>query len=263
MTAPVCPVDHCAGHRHPGWGVCKTCAATLRRHIAEIPALQTELARQAARLGSARQNGVLGRSAVQPLPMDLRATERTWLLRNTLVGWIRDLEPDTGRHPADGLAPMARWLLARHGQLLVHPAAAEAVSEVGYAVGQAWAAVDNPPERVFLGTCVCGDQLWAPMDVVRVRCGCGADHDPADLRTGLHDRLAGHLVTVAEFAGYAVRYLGVPAGQQDRLEARIRTWASRGRVVAVGRVPRPDGPPVPTYRFGDLAGRLEVGRRSA
>ena len=267
-----CPVEGCTGTRHQGWGVCKGCAAALTRYLAEIPALQTELAIQVARLAQGRQNGaqrLAGASA--PLPMDVRASDRAWLLRNTLVGWIRDLEPDPARQPVDDLAAMARWLLARQGQLYVHPAADELVAEVRYAVGQAWAAVDQPAERVFLGTCpaidqggVCEAELWAPMDAIRVRCrGCAVVHDPAALRVGLHLRLAGHLVTGVEFAGYAVRYLGVRPSEQDRLEDRVRQWASRGRVVAVGRQQRPDGPAVPTYRFGDLAERLEVGRRTA
>lgn len=258
-----CPVPSCDRPRHPGWVVCRPCVSGLEAALAEIPALQDELDTQTARQAS-RDHGPVATAAERPLPYDPRAAERSWLLRNTLTGWIRDLEPDVNAQPADTLPAMARWLLARLGDLVVHPAGDEAVAEIRYAVTQAWRVVDNPPERVFLGVCECGTELWAPMDATLVRCrGCETEHDPADLRDGLLSKVAGHLVTGPEFAGYAVRYLGVSPRHQDRLEASVRTWASRGRVQAIGHAPRPDGPAQPTYRFGDLAARLADRERSA
>lgn len=254
-----CAVDGCDRPANPGWVMCKPCALGLERSLAEVPALQTELDLQTARQAS-RDHGPVATAAERPLPYDPRASERTWLLRNTLVGWIRDLEPELAGQPEDTLPAMSRWLLARVGDLYVHPAGEQAVDEIGYAVGQAWRAVDNPPERVFLGSCSCGAELFAPMDATTVWCrACSAEYDPADLRDGLLSKVAGHLVTAQEFAGYAVRYLGVNPRRQDRLEATVRRWASRGRVHSVAHVPRPDGPPQPTYRFGDLAARLDEG----
>lgn len=251
-----CPVARCPGTVHPGWGVCRSCASQLEADLAQVPALQHELDVQTARETS-RGHGPAARASERPLPYDPRASERTWLLRNTLVGWVRDLEPDIHFQPDDTLSAMGRWLLARLGALLVHPAADEACSEIAYAVGLAWRAVDNPPERVFLGVCGCGVELFAPIDVAVVYCReCESEFDPADLRDGLTSKLAGHLVTAQEFAGYAVRYLGASVRAQDRLEASVRTWAARGRVRAAGAVSRVDGPPQPTYRFGDLAARL-------
>lgn len=258
-----CPADNCNRPTHPGWVICRPCATGLERALAEIPALQAELDTQTARQAS-RDHGPVATAAERPLPYDVRAAESTWVLRNALVSWIRDLEPDTERHPADTLPAMARWLLARISQLWVHPAGDEAVSELRDAIAQAWRCVDNPPERVFLGVCDCTAELWAAMDASRVRCrGCETEHDPADLKDGLLSKVAGHLVTAQEFSGYAVRYLGVPVRGQERLEASVRTWASRGRVEAVGHVSRHDGPPQPTYRFGDLAARLADRERSA
>lgn len=251
-----CPVEACAGTAHPGWTFCRGCATDLEADLAQVPALQDELDTQTARQAS-RNHGAVVSATEHPLPYDVRASERTWLLRTTLVGWVRDLEPDLHRHPADTMAAMARWLLTHIAELYVHPAGDEAVSEIRYAVAQAWRAVDNPPERVFLGTCACDGELWAPMDARTVHCRtCHTEHDPADLKDGLLSKVAGHLVTGTEFAGYAVRYLGVSPRAQERLEASVRTWASRGRVAAIGHAPRLDGPPQPTYRFGDLAARL-------
>lgn len=253
----ICAVESCDRATNPGWVLCKPCALGLERTLAEVPALQAELDLQTARQAS-RDHGPVATAAERPLPYDPRASERTWLLRNTLVGWIRDLEPELTGHPEDTLPSMARWLLARVSELYVHPAGEQAVDEIRYAVAQAWRCVDNPPERVFLGVCTCGTDLWAPMDATTVWCrNCQAEYDPADLRDGLLSKVAGHLVTGPEFAGYAVRYLGVNPRQQERLEARVRAWASRGRVQAIGHAARPDGPPVPTYRFGDLAARLQ------
>lgn len=252
-----CPVDGCKGNVHPGWTICRPCATGLEAAIAQIAALQAELDLQLARQAS-RDHGPVATAAERPLAYDARAAHITWVLRNTLVSWIRDLAPDLASHPEDSLPAMARWLLAHITQLYVHPAGDEAVDEIRYAVAQAWRCVDNPPERVFLGTCACDAELFAPMDATRVWCrNCQTEHDPADLKDGLLSKVAGHLVTGPEFAGYAVRYLGVNPRQQDRIEARVRAWASRGRVEAIGHAPRPDGPPVPTYRFGDLAARLD------
>lgn len=249
-----CPASDCDRPIHPGWVICRPCAASLEKALAEIPALQTELDLQTARQAS-RDHGPVATATERPLPYDPRASERTWLLRNTLVGWIRDLEPDA--LPADTLPAMARWLLGRVNQLYVHPAGEQAVDEIRYAVAQAWRCVDNPPERVFLGTCGCGGELFAPMDAITAWCRlCGAEHGCDGLRDGLLAKVAGHLVTAQEFAGYAVRYLGVSPRAQDRLEANVRLWASRGRVQAIAHAPRLDGPPQPTYRFGDLAARL-------
>lgn len=252
-----CPTPDCDGQPHRGWTICRTCASTLERDLAHVPALQAELEMQTARVAS-RDHGPATKAAERPLPFDARASERTWLLRNTLTGWVRDLEPDPHRGPRDTLADLARWLITRHSDLIVHPAAGDACSEIHYAVTQAWRVVDAPPERVFLGACTeCSADLFAPVDATVVRCrDCTTEHDPADLRDALTAKLDGHLVTATEFAGYAVRYLGVNPKTQERLEGRVRAWASRGRVEAVGRQTRQDGPPQPTYRFGDLAARL-------
>jgi hypothetical protein len=255
LTTRPCPVARCNSTVADDRNVCGACAADLERHLAELPARAIGLERAMARLG----NGLTGTGGGNEprLPFDPRLSEAAGYIRVVLVGWIRDLEDDPARHPADTIPAMALWLGIRLPRLLAHPAAADICAEFDHATTAALRAIDCSPERVFLGACECSTELWSATDREYIRCrNCGTAHDIGDLRDGLTSRIAGHLVTGPEFAGYAVRYLGVPVRAQERLEASVRTWASRGRVRAAGHVSRQDGPPQPTYRFGELQEQL-------
>lgn len=75
--------------------LCRVCTNVLRRDLNRIPdladELDTVLARQTAYL---EHHG--GRSADTPLPIDTRASEAAWVLRNTLGTWARVLHDERG-----------------------------------------------------------------------------------------------------------------------------------------------------------------------
>lgn len=249
-----CPVARCHHPAHPGWAICKSCAAALEQALAETPALAEDLdATLARQVGRGTGNGP--RSAQHPLPYDPRASEATWILRNTLTAWIRDLEDDVTRHPPDHLPTMARWLMCRIPNLLVHPAAEQAVEELTTAVRNGWNVIDNPTERVFLGRCPGCDaeDVYAALGATNTTCrGCRATHDVEGLRTALRACLDDTLVTATEYAGMLLT-LGIPV-DRDRTRTLVNVWATRGRITVH---------PGPAYRFGELQARMGERMRSS
>jgi len=248
-----CPVDRCNGTPNPGWTICRPCAVDLEKTLAEIPALVGHLELTLSRqTGNNPEPGA--RTTTTPLPYDPRASEATWILRSTLVGWIRDL--DNTHQPGDDIPAMARWLFARRSVIVVHIAAGELVDEITTAATNAWRAVDRPTERMFLGRCGCDAELWTRPDTTTVVCrNCGTRHDRAQIRDAQLDALASLIVTGPEFAAYAVAHLDVTV-TPDRIEGRVRTWRTRNLVQPVAHIHR-DGTPMPAYRFADLRARLE------
>src|SRR5690606_40055201 len=89
----------------------------------------------------------------------------------------------------------------------------------------------RPTERRWLGQCgadtdsgPCQVDLVARIDAEQVTCrGCGSVHDVAARRQWLAEIVRGYAYTAAEIADAC----GIPA-------ATIRSWARRGRIVAVG-----------------------------
>lgn len=242
-----CPVARCAQPTHPGWAICKPCAAGLQKALAEVPALTTELATNLARQSThGGHNGP--RNAERPLPYDRHSSEVAWILHNTLHAWIRDLETHTDRHPIDTMTALAGWLLGHFGRILVHDQAEQAVEEITAATTLAWRTIDNRPERVFLGACpTCGlADIYATLGATNVACrDCGATHDVEELRTALRASLDDHLVTATEYAGM-LTVLGIPV-ERERARTLVNSWAARGRIVTHAG---------PTYRFGELQTRM-------
>lgn len=276
----ICPVSRCDHPRHQGWAICRPCSNELRRNLAEAPAIARELEITLARLRSnAPRDG--GHASPNRLPYVPEASEATWVLRNTLVGWIRDLEDNPAHHPADTIEAMATWLLGRMNDLLVHPAAQEVVEEIAAAVGRPvttrprhmlpavlgateaipWSRgrakvgeelYDNPAERMFLGRCpTCeAEDIYVEPGALRVEChGCAAEHDVSDLRDVLRTRLTDRLCTASEAASYLF-VLGVSRDHQ-RTRHLIVVWTERKRLF---KHAGPEGNLL--YRFGEIEARM-------
>lgn len=73
--------------------LCTRCTNRLRRDLHTVPDLVAELDTVLARdTAYAEHHG--GASADKPLPIDTRASEASWVLRNTLTTWARILHDE-------------------------------------------------------------------------------------------------------------------------------------------------------------------------
>ncbi|MEV4320973.1 hypothetical protein AB0J37_01940 [Microbispora rosea] len=256
--------------------VCPGCASGLHEHLVRVTAggladeLDTALARQ-TKLGGGGGGGG-GRSDEQPLAFGYAASEAIWVLRSTLVGWVRALEGDAVRPigpicrtacphgscrliarrdvPADTLPDMAGWLAYRVETLRHLPEGPGAVDELVAAIVNAEAVVWPSGDHVYVGPCAgqldggapCGADLYAPPGAAQVTCrACGATYRVHQRRQWLLEEAEDVLGTATEIAR-AVTNLGRPVTPE-----RIRQWAHRGCLLARGRTAR-----APLYRVGDV-----------
>ncbi|MGI5153614.1 hypothetical protein [Microbispora sp. CA-102843] len=252
--------------------VCPGCASGLHEHLVRLTGggladeLDTALARQAKLGGGGGRGG-----AEQPLPYGYAASEALYVLRSTLVGWVRVLEGDlrpigptcrtgclhgscrliTARNPpADTLPAMAGWLASRAETLRHMPEGPDAVDELTAAIVNAEAVVWPPGDHVYVGPCAgehhgapCGADLYAPPGAAQVTCrACGATYRVHQRRQWLLGEAEAVLGTATEIAR-AVTNLGRPVTPE-----RIRQWAHRGCLLARGR----DARGRPLYRVGDV-----------
>jgi DNA-binding transcriptional LysR family regulator len=123
--------------------VCVRCRNGLERDLGDVDALTEQLeivlCRQTA---YAERNGP--RSSERPLPVDLRASEAAWVLRNTLTTWCRVLAWDG---TASTNSDLSGWLLGKAEAIRHHSAAAECIDEIGSAVAMVRVVIDAPANR--------------------------------------------------------------------------------------------------------------------
>jgi hypothetical protein len=100
------------GQPAPDAYLCSRCTRQLRRTLADVPTLATELDTVLAR-ATAYNDHHGGRSADKPLPIDERASEAAWVLRNTLTTWARILHDERGAELPATAHTSARLPLAR------------------------------------------------------------------------------------------------------------------------------------------------------
>lgn len=267
MSARLCPVDGCSRPAHPDWTICGVCAFDTEKALGDVPALAEQLDISLARQGAnGARNG--SRSSEKPLPFDLKASEALYLLRNTLVGWVRDLAGNEGLHarwyPDDTLPAMSAWLLMRRMRLIAHPAADQAVGEILFAVGQCWRVVDRAAERVYVGRCGgeegrCDEELYVRAGRDRITCrSCSAVVEVESRREQMRAMLDEMLLTPAQIAGFAV-YFG-EAMDRERVRKLVNLWIHRKIIVPHGLNLRGQE----TYLFGEVMARLLASRgRSA
>lgn len=176
--------------------------------------------------------------------------------------------------PPSTLAREFTWLSGHVSALRVHPAAGEAFKELHDACEQLARLVDRPADKELVGMCDCGKVLYAPPGRGTVQCPeqtCKLRWDVATSRDILRKALDGKLVTAAEAARLG-QYLDTDRTQQQ-IRKLIDKWAERTLIEAHGHVLEDDGldddgmpqtKTVPTFRFGDVSGRLaRTPRRTA
>ena len=230
--------------------ICGACQADLRRALHAVPDVVRDLDLTLSRQTSKTGNG--GRSSVVPLAFDARASEAGYVLRNTLVGWVRMLverEPDD-IWPADTPSFMAAWISVRLSRLIVHPAAQEACEEITAAVAEAERVVDRRPDRVYVGPCgadlddgPCPRDLYAPPGARVVRCpACDTEWNVARRREELLGKVVDQLAGAVQ-AAHILTHLAAPLRAST-----VRKWGERGRLVSHGTDPHGH----PLYRVGDV-----------
>jgi len=224
--------------------MCGACQAELSRALDGVPEvlgdLDVTLSRQTSRMG----RGGGGNST--PLPYDRRASEAGYVLRSTLVGWVRVLQEARPEEWPDNTAQaMARWLSQRLERLVRHPAAPEAHGEIVTAVRAAQRAVDRIPERQFAGRCPgCGNALYAKPGASRVQCR-DCDGDAVDVQTQrdtMLSAIADQLLPAVQAADVLTR-LAAPLPADT-----VRHWARKGRLIEHGK----DAAGHPLYRVSDV-----------
>lgn len=147
-----------------GAALCVRCETALTVALGQVAALADELDLTVTRqTAMGVRNG--SRSSEKPLPVNLNASEVADNLKATLVGWVRDLEPNLALQPRDDLTAISRWLMCRMDEIRVHKAAGEIHDEITYAIREAWKAIDRPANRskVRVSACLdvsCDGSLW-------------------------------------------------------------------------------------------------------
>lgn len=228
MTQPICPLD--GAQLPPGHAVCPGCHARLRGRLRDVPGLLVELDVTLTRQASSREGGGSG----VRLDFDVAASDAALALRTLLHGWARVWDEET---PAGGDRRVRDRLLSSaegHAAILatVGPGrdwAPDLAREVADAVRQAWAAIDRPPDVVFVGWCPgtdeagCGRALYAAEATATACCRwCGARWDVESSRAALLAS-ATHAVLPKPTIALALR---IPVGTLHR-------WSSEGRIIPV------------------------------
>jgi DNA-binding transcriptional LysR family regulator len=153
--------------------VCVRCRNGLERDLGDVDALTEQLeivlCRQTA---YAERNGP--RSSERPLPVDLRASEAAWVLRNTLTTWCREL----GIIPSGSNHALSGWLLGRAEQIRHHTDAAACIDEIGSAVAMVRVVIDAPANRTTFPVGPCPESSCPG----EIRAYIPADDRPARLQ---------------------------------------------------------------------------------
>lgn len=246
---PACPS---CGRRSRDGLLCQHCADRLRQDLAELPDLVRDLTVAFTRRS---RFGTGGRGAETPVPFDDRPRAAADAIRNTLSTWIRVLDVgdvgDVGRSTTSWCA----WLSARMERIRGHEAADQIVRDVSRCVRSARAAIDRPPDQLFVGACpTCGTAMYASPRETEVVCrSCrraGVEElvrfDVAANRQRLRQMVEHQWGTVAQCA------LLLGTFGLDVQEDTIQNWARADRGGQLRRRGT-DSAGHALYRVGDVA----------
>jgi hypothetical protein len=149
-------------------------------------------------------------------------------------------------HPS---AVFMDWLSVQVDWLRHRPEAEEAYEALHRACIAIERIVDNPPEKVIVGSCPCGEVLYANRGKTDVKCtGCGTSYDVAAARDLIRRQLGESIFTASEIATLAA-YLGI-SGTRENIRKRINQWHARGRLAAHDYLGQT------AFRFDEVIGRL-------
>ncbi|MGA4988621.1 hypothetical protein [Nonomuraea bangladeshensis] len=157
---------------------------------------------------------------------------------------------------ADDLVPISTWLLRQAEWLRHHPAGGEAVQEVGDAVQGVRMVIDRPPDRLYAGPCdVCQMPLYARPGDAEVPCRRCLAEDGERLVYDISARRKWMLAQIENLLGSSSYVAMVATGVGVKVSSSaVRMWVKRGKLAPRKYAPplKPDGPPRPLYRVGDV-----------
>ncbi|WP_127572756.1 hypothetical protein [Georgenia faecalis] len=251
MAARVCPItDQPIG---PDRYAAPAAAGRLRATLVGLPDLMAELETTIT-----RQLRMSGNGAVTDdrLPFNAEASERAWVLRQTLLVWAdelarqrREVCPRCDGEPGDedpalcegcegrgtvGVATPDTWPKVRDAftawadWMTTTEAGAQAIDEILDAHHHALRAIDRPADRTYAGPCpTCHGDIYGVPGNAWVRCTtCGTELDAVDARQVMLDKLATMALPAPDAARAASLLTGVPV-----TAAQIRKWKHRGTLT--------------------------------
>ncbi|WP_344478414.1 hypothetical protein [Nonomuraea monospora] len=208
--------------------------------------------------GRARMSaGVLRRSSERRLPFHIAASDKAHTLKHVLVSWARLVSDERGvRLPADDLVSISRWLVKHVEWLRHHPAGGEVVAEVHDAVQAVRMVIDRPPDRLYAGPCdACGMPLYARPGDAEVSCRHCLTEDGERLFYDIAARRKWMLGEIENLLGSSSYVAMVATSVGVKVSSStVRMWVKRRKLVPREYAPplKPDGPPRPLYRVGDV-----------
>jgi hypothetical protein len=230
--------------------VCDPCTSRTIRQLGAVPALLAELDTTVTRQHRFRStNSRVRGSSETVVPFHVAASRaahdldvvlrREAALVAEVVGAVLPT-PSTAVTAAGFLAGMADWIATR-------PAGPDFVDKIAVVTDRAWAVIDRPVDRHYLGACDvddCTGTLYQHGDRADARCSeCRTQVPAQDRRADLQAQLAHQVLSAADIER-------VTAATGERVSAgKVRMWASRGRLQPVASIPW-DAPP--RYRLADV-----------
>lgn len=243
--------------------LCEQCLWEIRQALdpdaahpdQSIPAMLDDLATTLTRQARLSQRNGKSKSAVQPVPFHVRASDIEAHARAVLTGWVRVLaDDDPELYPVDRLDALAAWLLARLGDIAMHEAASEIHAEITDVAARIRYVIDRPADRLYAGICGtafaeqhhCDEPLYAHPGASVVRCvDCGTAHEVTKRREDMLRRLDDRLVTAAEFAHLATYLIDDIKRSREQTRKLVNQWHKRGLLE------RKNQTGDPLFRFAD------------
>lgn len=222
-----------------GGYICAGHLARLRRDLADLPTLHTDLADQQAHGHNTSGQRVSG-SPGRPIPINPALTAHRDRIRATLVSWCLLVMEERGLEgPADTVPAMAAWLDKHTLWLACHSGVApEVVDEIRGVVGRGRRLLEPPPTRLETGErckATTADGQRCPGTVTLLmdadeewtaRCGECGPQEPAEY---MRNRAKGRMVDMERVRAYARR-----VWRQEVSAATVRSWLARGHIQGEG-----------------------------